>query len=119
MSPTRTVRRSTSTRSCWPILLGSAVCDARGAWPARSRDRPYLSDWTRCQVKHEAMRLIGGAGVPAGTVLDTGNLLGARSFEKRAIIQTMRRATASSACRLSPVRFDGFPAPVRPAPLLG
>src|SRR5215472_3800849 len=49
-----------------------------------------ITDWTMRHDKHEAMRLIGGAGVPAGAVLDTGDLLGEPSFEARGIIQTMQ-----------------------------
>jgi formyl-CoA transferase len=65
------------------------------------------------------MRLIGGAGVPAGAVLDTGDLLGEPSFEKRGIIQTMRHPNGELRMPAFPVRFDGAPAPVKPAPLLG
>ena len=78
-----------------------------------------LSDWTRQHDKHEAMRLIGAAGVPAGAVLDTGDLLGEPSFEKRAIIQTMRHPNGELRMPAFPVRFDGAPAPVKPSPLLG
>ena len=65
------------------------------------------------------MRLIGGAGVPAGAVLDTGDLLGEPSFEKRGIIQTMRHPNGELRMPTFPVRFDGTPPPVEPAPLLG
>jgi crotonobetainyl-CoA:carnitine CoA-transferase CaiB-like acyl-CoA transferase len=78
-----------------------------------------LSLWTRQHDKHEAMRLIGAAGVPAGAVLDTGDLLGEPSFEKRAIIQTMQHPSGELRMPAFPVRFDGAPAPVKPSPLLG
>jgi formyl-CoA transferase len=65
------------------------------------------------------MRLIGGAGVPAGAVLDTGDLLGEPSFEERGIIQTMQHPKGTLRMPTFPVRFDGAPAPVKPAPLLG
>ena len=78
-----------------------------------------ISDWTRRHDKHEAMRLIGGAGVPAGAVLDTGDLLGEPSFEERGIIQTMRHPKGEFRMPAFPVRFDGAPPPVQPAPLLG
>jgi formyl-CoA transferase len=64
------------------------------------------------------MRLIGGTGVPAGAVLDTGDLLGEPSFEKRGIIQTMRHSNGELRMPTFPVRFDGAPAPVKSAPLL-
>ena len=65
------------------------------------------------------MRLIGGAGVPAGAVLDTGDLLGEPSFEKRSIIQTVRHPNGELRIPAFPVCFDGAPPQVKPAPLLG
>jgi crotonobetainyl-CoA:carnitine CoA-transferase CaiB-like acyl-CoA transferase len=78
-----------------------------------------ITEWTRRHDKHEAMRLIGAAGVPAGAVLDTGDLLAEPSFETRGIIQTMRHPKGELRMPAFPMRFDGAPAPVRPAPLLG
>jgi formyl-CoA transferase len=46
-------------------------------------------------------------------------LLGEPSFEKRGIIQTMRHPNGELRMPAFPVRFDGAPAPVKPAPLLG
>src|SRR5205814_145784 len=63
-----------------------ATLEARGQHEAEIDQ--ILSDWTRRHDKHEAMRLIGAAGVPAGAVLDTGDLLDDSSFAKRGIIQT-------------------------------
>ena len=78
-----------------------------------------ITDWTRQHDKHEAMRLIGAAGVPAGAVLDTGDLLGEPSFEARGIIQTMQHPNGELRMPAFPVRFDGAAPPVKPAPLLG
>src|SRR5260370_12595746 len=50
-----------------------ATREARGRHEA-DIDR-IISDWTRRHDKHEAMRLIGGAGVPARAVLHTRHLL--------------------------------------------
>ena len=65
------------------------------------------------------MHLIGGAGVPAGAVLDTGDLLAEPSFEKRGIIQTMQHSNGELRMPAFPVRFDGAPVPIKPSPLLG
>ena len=78
-----------------------------------------ITEWTMRHDKHEAMRLIGGAGVPAGAVLDTGDLLAEPSFAERGIIQTMRHPAGEFRMPAFPVRFDGAPAPVKPSPLLG
>jgi crotonobetainyl-CoA:carnitine CoA-transferase CaiB-like acyl-CoA transferase len=76
-----------------------------------------VSEWTRRHDKHEAMRLVGAAGVPAGAVLDTGELLGEPSFEVRGIMQTMQHplgtltADLSGAVRRRPApRYGGAPA---------
>jgi formyl-CoA transferase len=65
------------------------------------------------------MRLVGAAGVPAGAVLDTGDLLAEPTFAARGIIQTMRHPNGELRMPSFPVRFDGAPAPVKPSPLLG
>jgi formyl-CoA transferase len=78
-----------------------------------------VSEWTLRHDKHEAMRLVGAAGVPAGAVLDTGDLLAEPSFVERGIIQTMQHPSGTLRMPAFPVRFDGAPAPVEPAPLLG
>jgi crotonobetainyl-CoA:carnitine CoA-transferase CaiB-like acyl-CoA transferase len=78
-----------------------------------------VTEWTRRHDKHEAMRLVGGAGVPAGAVLDTGELLGEPSFETRGIMQTMQHPSGPMKMPTFPVRFDGAPPRVTPAPLLG
>ena len=78
-----------------------------------------ITDWTRRHDKHEAMRLIGAAGVPAGAVLDTGDLLAEPSFAARGIIQTMQHPAGELRMPAFPVRFDGAPPPVKPSPLLG
>ena len=78
-----------------------------------------LTQWTMRHDKHEAMRLIDAAGVPAGAVLDTGDLLAEPTFAERGIVQTMQHPSGTLAMPAFPVRFDGAPAPVEPSPLLG
>ena len=78
-----------------------------------------ITDWTRRHDKHEAMRLVGAAGVPAGAVLDTGDLLAEPSFPERGIIQTMRHPRGELRMPTFPARFDGAPPSIEPAPLLG
>ncbi len=78
-----------------------------------------LTEWTMRHDKHEAMRLVGAAGVPAGAVFDTGDLLAEPSFVERGIIQTMQHPSGALQMPAFPVRFDGAPAPVKPSPLLG
>ena len=113
----------------WRRLLrvigqGGLLDDPRFAsHEARSRheaeiDR-MITDWTQRHDKHEAMRLVGAAGVPAGAVLDTGDLLAEPSFAERGIIQVMEHPNGEFRMPAFPVRFDGSPATVKPSPLLG
>jgi formyl-CoA transferase len=102
-------------------LLG----DARYATPeARTQHRAdvdaIVSDWTRQHDKHEAMRLVSLAGVPAGAVLDTAELAADPTFEARGIRQTMKHPTVGDYVMSGwPVRFGGATPALAPAPLLG
>ncbi len=78
-----------------------------------------VSTWTRQRTKHEAMAQISGVGVPAGAVLDTNELVSEPSFYERGILQTMTHGDRRMAMPTWPVRFNGVPAEVKSAPLLG
>src|SRR5262249_45563390 len=100
-------------------LSGDARYDTQ---PARSK-RPaevdeIIATWTRQHTKEEAMTLLGGAGVPAGAVFDTLELLNDPSFDQRGIMQTVDHATTGEVKVVAwPVRFDGTPPAVKPSPL--
>ena len=66
------------------------------------------------------MKLIGAAGVPAGAVFDTLELLNDPSLAKRGIMQKIEHPTTGKLTVPAwPVRFDGTPPRVKPSPLLG
>src|SRR5258706_14522691 len=89
----------------------SATRDARAQHEAEIDQ--MITDWTRRHDKHDAMRMIGAAGVPAGAVLDTGDLLAEPSFAARGIIQTMQHSAGPLRRPASPGRFDGVPGPAK------
>ncbi len=101
------------------------IDDARYATPAARAEREpeidaMIADWTRRHDKHDAMRIIGDAGIPAGAVLDSKELHDDPSFERRGILQTMQHPTAGAYKMPAwPVRFGGSPPPLAPSPLLG
>jgi len=114
----------------WRRLLGvigrtDLSDDPRYATSAARAERvdevnEMVATWTRQRDKHAAMRVLGEAGIPAGAVLDTAELLGDTSFADRGIMQTIHHPTIGSYRMPAwPVRFSGRPPPVRPAPLLG
>jgi formyl-CoA transferase len=66
------------------------------------------------------MRILGEAGIPAGAVLDTAELLGDPDFERRGIMQVMGHP-ASGPFKMPgwPVVHDGRVAVIKPSPRLG
>src|SRR5689334_1613783 len=101
-------------------LIGNPDYDTPKARGERIAEiNTMVTDWTRRRDKHEAMRIIGGAGVPAGAVLDTMELMNEPSFTERGILQTAQHPTGPFRMPSWPVRFDGRPPKLEPAPLLG
>jgi len=101
-------------------LIGNPDYDTPKARGERIAEiNAMVTDWTRRRDKHEAMRIIGGAGVPAGAVLDTMELMNEPSFTERGILQTAQHPTGPFKMPSWPVRFDGRPPKLEPAPLLG
>lgn len=79
-----------------------------------------VSAWTRQHDKHTAARLVSGASIPAGPVLDTRELADDKTFETRKIRQTMQHPALGDYVMSGwPVRFGGEPPAMKPAPLLG
>jgi crotonobetainyl-CoA:carnitine CoA-transferase CaiB-like acyl-CoA transferase len=114
----------------WRRLLGvigreDLVDDPRYATPAARAERKQEVDgmvtaWTQLHTKHEAMEIIGAAGIPSGAVLDTMELYTDPTFEQRGIMQTIEHPVVGPFKMVAwPVRFSGRPPEVKPAPLLG
>ena len=101
-------------------LIGDKRYDTSMARAERESEvDAIISEWTRKHDKYEAMRVIGAA-VPAGAVRDTLELMNDPNMEERGIIQTIQHPT-NGPFRMAgwPVRFNGKPPVVKPAPLLG
>ncbi|HEY0182311.1 MAG TPA: CoA transferase [Rhodopila sp.] len=79
-----------------------------------------IEGWTRARSKHEAMAQVGGAGIPAGAVLDTMELQNDPTFEQRGIMQVMRHPQHEPFKMPAwPVRVDGKPPRLAASPMLG
>jgi formyl-CoA transferase len=78
-----------------------------------------VTAWTRQHTKQEAMAILGKAGIPAGAVFDTADLLAEKTFEERGIIQTQKHPNGDLKMPTFPVRFDGKPPEITRSPLLG
>jgi formyl-CoA transferase len=104
-----------------PDLIGDARYETPAARLAHEAEIAALvSDWTKQHDKHEAMRLLGGAGIPAGAVLDTKELIEDATLQARGVLQVMEHPVVKGYRMPAwPVRHDGAPPAVKAAPLLG
>jgi len=102
-------------------LSGNERYDTQQARSQRGAEvDEIIAAWTREHTKEEAMMRLGSAGVPAGAVFDTLELMNDPSFDERGIMQTIDHPTTGKVKIPSwPVRFDGAPPKVSPSPLLG
>src|SRR5437660_3969609 len=95
-----------------------ATNQARSACAAEVDE--IIAAWTRQPRKEAAARIIGAAGVPAGAVFDTLELMNDPSLAERGIMPTIDHPTTVKVKMPAwPVRFDGTPPRVKPSPLLG
>jgi formyl-CoA transferase len=67
------------------------------------------------------MKLVGGASIPAGAVLDTMELQNDESFVQRGIMQVMEHKDYATGFKMSswPVRINGKPPRIKASPRLG
>jgi formyl-CoA transferase len=101
------------------------IGDPRFETSQARNDRPkevdaLVTEWTSRYDKHEAMRILGSAGIPAGAVLDTKELAEEKTFYDRGVLQVMDHPDRKNyAVPTWPVRHDGAPPSIERAPLLG
>src|SRR5215468_3560398 len=102
-------------------LVGDKRYDTNQARSGRAAEvDEIIAGWTRQHTKEEAMGIIGEAGVPAGAVFDTLELMNDASLSARGIMQDVEHPTTGRYKMPAwPVRFDGAPPKVKPSPLLG
>jgi formyl-CoA transferase len=104
-----------------PELAGDprfATADAR--WENRAALDAIVGEWTRRHSKHEVMRLLGDAGVPAGACQDTGEVLADPHLKAREMIVDIDYPTRGTYQTVGcPVKMSDSPATVTRPPLLG
>ena len=81
---------------------------------------PIIREWTLRHTKHEAMALVGGAGIPSGAVLDTMELQTDESFVQRGVMQQMHHPDYRPLRMPAwPVRINGSMPKIEASPQLG
>ena len=113
------------SRLCKVMGREDLIDDPRFATPAQRVKNdaeldPIIREWTSKRTKHEAMAQVGGAGIPAGAVLDTMELQNDPTFERRGIMQTMTHPKHEPFKMPAwPVQVDGKSPRVKASPVLG
>src|SRR5262245_53501910 len=102
-------------------LSGDARYDTQAARSQRGAEvDEIIAAWTRQHTKREAMKQFGAAGVPAGAVFDTLELLNEASFAERGIMQTIDHPSQGKVTNATwPGRLGGTPPKLKPSPQLG
>ncbi len=122
-----------STRSGdhhWQRLLGVIGRDdllddprfttGRDRWAHHEEVDALIEAWTIQRPKREAMEILGRAGVPAGAIFDTDELLNDPFLRQRGMFPTVHHPVRGSFAMPGwPVRMSDSNVPVTAAPLLG
>jgi formyl-CoA transferase len=118
-----------TTQSMWDALLTvldrhDLLTDERFSNPARMAENRMalyeeVAQWTRQRTKHEAMEVLGTAGVPCSYVFDTMDLFTDPHLTEREFIQTVDHpAVGEVQLMRNPIRMEGV-VPLQHSPLLG
>jgi formyl-CoA transferase len=79
-----------------------------------------IEAWTVRHTKHDAMRILGDAGVPCGAVLDTDELMSDPTMRARGIFVEVDHPVRGRVTFPGwPVKMSDSSVPVTPSPLLG
>ena len=91
---------------------------ARGQHTAELRQE--ITDWTNKRDKHEAMKVLADAGVPASAVFDTVDIFSDPHLNARGFFKTVEHPIAGPVRLMSsPLRMSSSQTPITRAPLLG
>jgi len=119
-----------ATPRMWEQLCGAMeraelAKDPRFAgWIARHENAAAcieaIASWTRARSKHEVVRVLAGAGVPCGAVLDSRDLFSDPHLIARGFVSKLEHETLGAVPHLgNPLRLSKSQVPMRAAPVLG
>jgi formyl-CoA transferase len=104
-----------------PDLIGDARYEtAEARWQRREEVNALMEAWTSTRDKHEVMRILGGAGVPCGACLDTGEVLTDPHLKARDMIVSVQHPVRGDFLTVgNPIKLSASPTTITPSPLLG
>ena len=89
-------------------------------WQRKAEVDAMVEAWTSERSKHEVMKILAGAGVPCGAVLDTGEVLSDPHLHARDMIVEVEHPVRGRCVTVgNPVKLSDSPTAITPAPLLG
>ena len=89
-------------------------------WENRDTLNPIIEGWTRQRTKHEAMRILGDAGVPSGACQDTGEVLEDPHLKERDMIVDINYPPRGNYKTVGcPIKLSDSPAQIERPPFLG
>ena len=102
------------------IIDDPRYATAESRWENRDTLNPIIEGWTLQKTKHEAMRILGDAGVPSGACQDTGEILEDPHLKERDMILDInyppRGTYKTVGC---PIKLSESPAQIERPPFLG
>ena len=93
---------------------------AESRWENRQILDAIIGEWTRSRDKHEIMRAMGEAGVPAGACQDTGEVLADPHLKAREMIVDLEYGQRGTYQTVGcPIKLSASPAKIARPPALG
>ena len=102
-------------------LIGDPrFADNKDRWQNRDAVDEVLMPWVSQHSKREVMEILGKAGVPAGAVFDTNELINDPFLRERGMFGTVKHPVRGDVTMPGwPVKMSASKVPLAPAPLLG
>jgi formyl-CoA transferase len=102
-------------------LIGDARYETQEArWSRKAEVDELVEEWTVTRSKHEAMKILGEAGVPCGACLDTSEVLtDPHLLARDMIVEVEHPARGRFLTVGNPVKLSASPTTITPSPLLG
>jgi len=102
-------------------LVGDARYETGEArWAHRDEINTIVEAWTSERTKHEVAKILAGAGVPCGAVLDTGEILTDPHLLARDMIVEVNHPVRGKYLTVgNPIKLSASPTTIGPSPLLG